>query len=120
MTNPVITRRRGERDALLGVARRWAGGAGPMLGAQVIVVVGSVARGDFNRWSDIDMLVVVDELPDDFQGRLALLGPTGKPPGVQAIVWTPAELADRRTGGTDPIAREAYDVGVVVHGRLAD
>jgi len=120
VTNPVVIRRRSERDALVGVVRRWAEGAGPMLGAHAIVVVGSVARGDFNKWSDIDVLVVVDELPDDFRARHALLGPTARPPGVQAIVWTPAELADRRTRRTDPIAREAYDVGVVVHGRLAD
>jgi len=120
MNNPVITRRRDERDALVGVARRWAEGAGPALGAQAIVVIGSVARGDFNKWSDIDVVVVVDDLPDDLHGRLALLGPTGKPPGVQAIVWTGRELADRRAGQTDPIAREAYGLGVVVHGRLPD
>jgi len=117
--NPVIARRRSQRDALVAVAERWAGGAGPLLGAEAIVVVGSVARGDFNKWSDIDVLVVVDDLPDDLQGRLALLGPTQMPPGVEAIVWTCAELADRRARGTDPIARDAYDVGIVVHGRLA-
>jgi len=33
-------------------------------------------------------------------------------------VWTPDELARRRAGGTDPIAREAYSVGVLAYGEL--
>jgi len=118
MTHPVITRRRREREAFVDMAREWAERTGPMLGAQAIVVVGSVARGDFNKWSDIDVLVVVDEVPDDLPGRLALLGPTGKPPGLEAVVWTATELADRRALRTDPIVGDAYGVGVVVYGRL--
>ncbi|MEN3315032.1 MAG: uncharacterized protein V7605_1266 [Acidimicrobiaceae bacterium] len=118
MTHPVITRRRREREAFVGMARQWAERAGPVLGAQAIVVVGSVARGDFNKWSDIDVLVVADGVADDLPGRLALLGPTGRPPGLEAVVWTSAELADRRSRGTDPIVGDAYGVGVVVYGRL--
>lgn len=120
MTDVVIARRRSERAALVDVARQWADKAGPSLGASAIVVVGSVARGDFNKWSDIDVLVVVDDLPDDLQDRLALLGRTRKPPGLEATAWTAAELADRRAQRTDPIAREAYELGVVIHGRLPD
>ncbi len=120
MTDSVIARRRAERAALLEKARRWAERAGPMLEAEAIVVVGSVARGDFNKWSDLDVLVVMEDAPDSLQERFALLRPTEKPPGVEAIVWTRGELAARRAGGTDPIAAEAYDVGVVVHGQLPE
>jgi len=120
MTDVVIARRRNERHALVAIARQWADTAGPALGARAIVVVGSVARGDFNKWSDIDVLVVVDELPDDLPGRLGLVGRTQKPPGVETIVWTGTELAERRARRTDPIARDAYELGVVIHGRLPD
>jgi hypothetical protein len=116
--NPVISRRRNERDAMVDRARQWARAAGPAMGAEAIVVIGSVARGDFNKWSDIDVLVVVDDLPDDLRGRPGLVGAIAEPPGVEAVVWTAAELAERRARRTDPIARDAYDVGVVVHGRL--
>lgn len=116
----VVARRRAERDSLIALARRWADTAGPALRAQAIVLVGSVARGDFNKWSDIDVLVVAEDLPDSLGDRLALLGPTRRPPGVEAVLWTSAELADRRRRGTDPIAVEAYGVGVVLHGRLPD
>ena len=120
MTDAVIARRRAERESLLAVAQNWARTAGPAIGALAVVVVGSVARGDFNKWSDIDVLVVRDDLPDSLGDRLALLAPTSRPPGVEAILWTPAELATRRRRGTDPLANETYEVGVVVYGRLPD
>jgi hypothetical protein len=39
---------------------------------------------------------------------------------VEAILWTPDELAERWSRGNDPMAREAYQVGVVVYGELPD
>lgn len=98
------------------MARAWAEEAGPRLRAQGIVVVGSVARGDFNKWSDLDVVVVAEDLPETLPARLALVAK--RPPGLQAILWTPGELAERRSRGTDPAAREAYDVGVVLYGEL--
>jgi predicted nucleotidyltransferase len=79
------------------------------------VVVGSVARGDFNHWSDLDVLVVADDLPDRWLDRCEALAPV--PPGLQPIGWTPNELAARRRR-RDPIALEAGTVGVTVWGTL--
>jgi predicted nucleotidyltransferase len=79
------------------------------------MVVGSVARGDFNLWSDIDLVVVIDrDLPARAVDRLALAD-EGRPPGIQAVLWTPGEFADalRRN---NPMAVEAITVGVVVRG----
>jgi uncharacterized protein len=55
-----------------------------------VVLTGSVARGDFNVWSDIDVLVVADELPARLPDRLALLADA--PGGIQVVGLTPAEL----------------------------
>ncbi len=118
MTHPVLKRRRHERQALVEIVARWAPAIAGILRPRAVVVVGSVARGDFNQWSDIDVLIVVDRLPQTLVERLALVATAGRPPGVEAIVWTPAELAERRRRGHDPIANEAYEVGVVVHGAL--
>ena len=112
----VVARRRAERDSLIAVARGWAGRAGPALGAQAMVLVGSVARGDFNKWSDIDVLVIGDGLPAEFRAALALLA-ADAPPGVQPVGWSRTELARRRQIG-DPIAREADTVGRVVLGSI--
>lgn len=92
--------------------------AGRLDGLVAVVVFGSVARGDFNKWSDIDVLVVADGLPASGRDRLELLM-RDSPPRVQPVGWTPAELDTRRIR-RDPIAREADTVGVVVHGRLPE
>ncbi|MBW3558140.1 MAG: nucleotidyltransferase domain-containing protein [Actinobacteria bacterium] len=76
----------------------------------------SGARGDFNKWSDLDVLVVAEDLPDTLAARLALVAK--RPPGLEVILWTPGEEAQRRSRGTDPAATEAYEVGVVVYGEL--
>lgn len=116
MTHPLIEQRRAERGERVDVARRWADGLPESLRVVAVVVIGSVARGDFNKWSDLDVLVVADDLPDDPRERLELLH-RGAPAGLQPIGWTTADLAARRDRG-DPIAREAATAGVVVRGTL--
>lgn len=116
MTHPVIARRRAEREQLVQRARDWAQVLAGRLEVQAAVVVGSVARGDFNKWSDLDVLVVAEGLPGDCRMRMDLLM-ADSPPGLQPIGWSPHELGARRAG-RDPIAREAYEVGVVVWGDL--
>jgi predicted nucleotidyltransferase len=112
----VLARRRRERERLIGLARDWAAALPERLQVRAAVVFGSVARGDFNKWSDIDVLVVAEGLPAGAQERLELLM-EGSPPGLEPIGWTPAELAERRRRG-DPIAIEATSQGVVVAGSL--
>jgi uncharacterized protein len=43
------------------------------LGPVTVAVFGSVARGDFNRWSDVDVLVIADALPSNALTRASLL-----------------------------------------------
>ncbi len=112
----VVTRRRRERDEMIEAAARFAAKLPDDLGIHGVVVFGSVARGDFNVWSDIDVLVVADNLPERGIDRLAGLQ-RDVPPKVQAIAWTPNELADRARKH-DPIATEAVERGVVVRGEL--
>lgn len=116
MTSAVIARRLRERAESLDRVRRWAEHQAtgiPTLSA--VVVFGSVARGDFNLWSDTDVLVVVGELPDDWLERCELLAPV--PPGLEVVIWTVDELADARRKA-NPVAVEADDVGVTAWGEL--
>jgi predicted nucleotidyltransferase len=111
----VIARRRAERDALLDRARAFAGHLPDELGVVAVAVFGSVARGDFNTWSDIDVLVIAERLPGRPLDRLAALGDC---PGLVApVAWTPAEWQHQRTR-RNPIAVEVVSVGVVVRGLL--
>ena len=116
MTIPAVQRRRAEQQARIEVAAAWAKRLASRQDVTAVVVFGSTARGDFNKWSDVDVLVVAEELPDEWRTRTEVLA-ADAPLGLQQVGWTPAELAERRRRG-DPIARECDAVGVVVYGAL--
>lgn len=110
-----VEERRFERERLIAVARDWAAKLAARLGGvRSVVVAGSVARGDFNLWSDLDVLVIADELPPRLHDRLAALM-ADSPPGMQVFGYTPAELDDERRR-RNALVVDASEHGVVVHG----
>jgi hypothetical protein len=113
----VIARRQAERTVLLDLARAFVQRLPASVGLRAAVVFGSVARGDFNRWSDVDVLVIAEHLPDALPARLDLL--SDRPAGVQAIAWTPGEWSRQRTR-RNPIALEALEAGVWLDGSPED
>lgn len=105
----VIERRRDERNGLLARAREWAESLDPEIDLRGAVVFGSLARGDFNRWSDVDVLILATGVSGGRRDRAERLG--WRPPRVQPVVWTPGEArAELRRG--NPIALEAAGAGV--------
>lgn len=116
MTHPVIERRRAEQRARLELAQSWVERLARRLDVTAAVVFGSTLRGDFNKWSDIDVLVITPALPVEARERLELLM-ADAPLGVQPVGWTPEEYARRRARG-DPIARECEGAGHVLWGAL--
>lgn len=113
----VIAERRRAREALLDGARSFVAALGGTLALRAAVVFGSAARGVFNRWSDVDVLLVAEGLPSDLRGRLELCEP--RPPLVQPVLWT-AEEWRRRLARGDPMALEARDAGVWLVGAARD
>ena len=59
-------------------------GLSERLPVQAVMLTGSVARGDFNVWSDIDVVVVAESLPERLRDRLALLHAYRTEPGGPA------------------------------------
>ena len=116
MTFPAVARRRAEQRARIEEAAAWAERLASRLEVAAVVVFGSTARGDFNKWSDLDVLVVAPALPTDRRARDELLTADATP-GLQPVGWTLQELAERRRR-RDPIARECDTVGVTVYGAL--
>jgi len=116
VTHPVIERRRAEQRARLELARSWAESLARRLEVTTAVVFGSSVRGDFNKWSDIDVLVISPALPQEARQRLELLM-RDTPLGVQPVGWTAEEYARRLARG-DPIARECKEAGLIVWGAL--
>ncbi|QOJ79807.1 nucleotidyltransferase domain-containing protein [Infirmifilum lucidum] len=78
-------------------------------GRYSVFLVGSYARGDFNVWSDVDVVVV-----GEFKGNpLQRLRELDAPPGFELIPLTEEELMDRVTK-RDPLALELVNYGVPV------
>lgn len=112
----VLDRRRAAQRELVGRAERFAGALGPDLGVSAVVVFGSVARGDFNLWSDVDVLVVVAGAGDDVVDRVRS---AGRDIGLIApVVWTPAQLR-AQLRRRDPIAVESMERGLWLVGGAA-
>lgn len=111
--HPAIQRRMACRRRLLETARRYAQTLSTELAVQWVVVVGSVARGDFHAGSDIDVLVVSEALPAGPLERAELLYRFTQG-GVEPKGFSRNELVEalRRR---NPLALEAVQLGVVVY-----
>ena len=105
-----LEERYAERERLVGLAREHVRRLAERLPVHQAAVVGSVARGDFNVWSDVDVVVVADGLPERMLDRLDLLM-EGRPPRVEPIGFTPAELEDARRR-RNPIVVELDSIGI--------
>ena len=113
-TRDPLVARRAERERLIGIARAHAEQLATRLPLTAAAVAGSVARGDFNVWSDVDLVVVSDALPARWLERGALLD-EGRPGAVEVHGYTTEEFL-RAVDGGDALAREARAAGVGVHG----
>jgi predicted nucleotidyltransferase len=111
-----LERRRAERDRLLAMARGHVEQIAGRLQLVGAAVAGSVARGDFNVWSDVDVVVVSDGLPEAGPARAAVLGDAA-PAGIELHGYTTSEFARALDRG-DRLAREAVEHGVLLLGRL--
>lgn len=109
-----LAERARERERLIELARSYVDRLARRRPLVASAVVGSVARGDFNVWSDIDVVVVADGLPERAPDRGALLSENA-PGGVQPVGFTPEEF-EKALRRRNPLAREAVTTGIVLLG----
>lgn len=114
----VLESRRRERTELIALAHRYVDDLAQRVNVIAAAVAGSVARGDFNVWSDIDVVVVAEELPTRTPDRMTVLM-EGVFPRVQPVGFTPEEfrVAVRRK---NRLVLEALDSGVLLNGDPKD
>ena len=103
----VIEKRRRLREKYIQDSRRWVCSLPFKLTA---VLVGSYARGDFNLWSDVDILLVSTEFKGNPVERLKRLD---IPAGFQVIPLTDKEFKRLLEKG-EPLILEAKESGVVL------
>lgn len=77
------------------------------------ILVGSYARGDFNAWSDVD-IVLIGRFEGGPPERLERVS---APPGFEVIPLTPEE-AVRAAEKSNPLLVEAVERGVVLRDDL--
>lgn len=105
-----VAERVAERERLIELARQHVEHLSETVSVRQAAVVGSVARGDFNVWSDVDVVVVAEALPERVLDRLELLM-ANRPPRVEVIGFTPAELLEARRRA-NPLVVELDSIGV--------
>lgn len=107
----VIKRRVETRCRVVREALEWA----ESLSMRVsVVLIGSYARGDFNLWSDVDIVLVSEDLRG---GPVERLRNIDAPPGYEVIPLTPGEFM-RLLEKRNAIAVEAVERGVVLRDDL--
>ena len=102
----ILKEGRALREKVIEEARRWASNL-PFKSS--VILIGSYARGDFNLWSDVD-IVLIAWLHGNPLERLKSID---YPPGFEVIPLTPTEfltLLKKR----NPIAMEALSNGVIL------
>lgn len=114
--NELARERTRRREELVAAASRYADSIAHQFGPATVLLYGSVARGDFNLWSDVDVLVVSDALPQDPLARaeqLQLLALPGmEPKGLTLSEYKDAEAKDH------PFLRELADHCLVLRDDL--
>jgi uncharacterized protein len=112
-----LAERRAERERLLDGAREYVDQLSRDMSIVAAAVGGSVARGDFNVWSDVDVLIVSDGLPAGVAARTALLAHAA-PPRLEPHGYTVSELR-RALERRDRFAMETVTDGIWLVGRAA-
>ncbi|MEM1769132.1 MAG: nucleotidyltransferase domain-containing protein [Saccharolobus sp.] len=107
----VIKRREEKRREVIENARKWASSLNFRTSA---ILIGSYARGDFNLWSDVDIVIISDTFKENPLERLKKIDP---PPGFQIIPLNLEEL-EKLHNKKDILAREILEHGVILRDDL--
>jgi len=109
----IISERLRERERALSEAMEFAKCVKGKLGRVTVILYGSYARGDFNEWSDIDVLIIAEQLPENPVERLSLIEDCmARVAGVEPLLLTPNMIWKMR--GKNLAVREALEKGVVL------
>lgn len=111
----VAERRRKELRERVEAARRFAEKARRALAPATAVIVGSTARGDFNVWSDIDVVIVSERFSENPLERFdVLIGFLEA--GVEPIPLRPKDVY-RLSEKNAPLVEEIAN-GIVIYDEL--
>ena len=85
-----------------------------LIKARKAIVFGSVARGEADEWSDLDLVIVADTPRPFFDRFKDFTGIWDVWPQLDLLIYTPAEFERMRAEGR-PFIEHILAEGVVVH-----
>jgi predicted nucleotidyltransferase len=85
-----------------------------LAGARKVIAFGSVARGDADAWSDLDLIIVADTTRPFFERFKDFAGLYDVWPRLDLLIYTPEEFA-RMVAEERPLITQALAEGVVLY-----
>lgn len=108
----VVEERRERMREVLEKLGRYAEELRGRFGKVSMLLFGSYARGDFNLWSDVDVIIVSEAFEGVREVVRGLKLPVFDPlPNIEAVCWTPSEAQKMLS---KPSWREATRQSVVI------
>jgi hypothetical protein len=106
----VLKKRKMQQEQMIELARSYATSLNQQIGPLSAILTGSVARGDFNLHSDIDVLIISEKLPSNPLERSKFLYSIA-PPGLEPKGFTPQEFEDYKAK-KNPLVLDAISYGI--------
>jgi predicted nucleotidyltransferase len=82
--------------------------------ARKVIAFGSVARGEADAWSDLDLIILAETARPFFERFKDFSGLYDVWSRLDLLVYTPEEFA-RLAAEDNPLVRQALEEGVVLH-----
>jgi len=80
-----------------------------------IILYGSMARGDYGAGSDVDIIVISDNLPRNFDRRLRMLAELNNTTApIECLAYTPREF-EIMLSRMHPTVLYALDEGIIIY-----
>ncbi len=87
-------------------------------GAKAIILIGSLARGNYTAFSDADVVIIVENISDDYMERIEKFMDPSFPIDLEPRVYTASEILymarEKRR-----IIREIVEDGILITGDLS-
>ncbi len=113
----IVEERLKARENAIQEAKTFAICIAKKLGKITAILFGSYARGDFNEWSDIDVLILAENLPQNPIKRLDLIqNCLEKTPRIEPLIITISEFTKMKN--KNPAIIDALKNGVILINNL--
>jgi len=86
----------------------------PSLNPLLIIIYGSFARGDYTGGSDIDLLIIAENIPDNYWDRWSLAYEVIEGFPLDPHIYTPEEFMEMVADGR-MTALDALTEGITIH-----